>query len=51
MASRRDWGIVWSIVLWVAFLATVCGAALSQQAVIAHWMHEAWNTFLAMFHY
>jgi hypothetical protein len=48
---RRGLGIVWSIVLWAAFLATVCGAALSQQAAIVHWMHEAWKTFLATFHY
>jgi len=46
--KRRD-GIVWSVVLWVAFLATVCGATLRQQA-IADWMHEAWNTFLATFY-
>jgi hypothetical protein len=49
--KRRDWDLAWGVVLWAAFLATVCGAGLSQQAAIVHWMHEAWNTFLATFHY
>jgi len=49
--KRRDWDLAWSLVLWAAFLAAVCGAALSQEAAIAHWMHEAWNTFLGTFHY
>jgi hypothetical protein len=46
---RRGLGIVWSIVLWAAFLATVCGAAFSQQAALVNWMHEAWKMFLATF--
>jgi hypothetical protein len=45
----RGSGIVWSVVLWGAFLATVCVAALSQHGLIVDWMHEAWKTFLSMF--
>src|ERR1700682_5213573 len=37
------------VVLWAAFLANLCGAALSRHAAIVHWMHEAWNTFLVTF--
>jgi hypothetical protein len=48
---RRELGIVWSILWWTAFLATVCVAALNQQAAIVHLMHEAWKTFLATLHY
>ena len=48
---RRELGIVWSILWWTAFLATVCVAALNQQAAIVDLMHEAWNTFLGTFHY
>jgi hypothetical protein len=29
-------------VLRAALLATVCVAAFTEQAAIAHWMHKAW---------
>jgi hypothetical protein len=48
--GRGGSGIVWSLVLWAAFLATVCGAAFSQQVAIINWIHEAWEMFLAMLH-
>jgi hypothetical protein len=44
--KRRDWDLAWSLILWAAFLAAVCGATFSQQAAIFDWMHEAWKTFL-----